>query len=72
MLSTISVLASKQMDKFARAENAKMDRQGKNRSCQIGSMIGSGLRNIGKSKQKLEEEQNYYGAVQYLLDQVFA
>ncbi len=64
--------SSKQMDKFTRAENAKMDRQGKDLSYQIGSMIGSGLRNIGKSKQKLEEEQNYYGAVEYLLDQVIA
>ena len=25
-----------------------------------------------RDKQKLEEEQNYYGAVQYVLDQVIA
>ena len=60
------------MDKFARAENARLDRQGKDLSYQIGSLIGSGLRNIGKSKQKLEEEQNYYAAVEYLLDQVIS
>lgn len=64
--------ASKQMDKFARAEYAKQDRKGKDMSYKIGSMIGSGIRNIGKSKHKLEEEQNYYGAVQYILDQVIA
>jgi len=64
--------SSKQMDKFARAENARLDRQGKDLSYQIGSLIGSGLRNIGKSKQKLEEEQNYYAAVEYLLDQVIS
>ena len=64
--------ASKQMDKFARAEYAKQDRKGKELSYQIGSMIGAGIRNIGKSKQKREEEQNYYGAVQYVLDQVIA
>lgn len=64
--------SSKQMDKFARAEYAKQDRKGKELSYQIGSMIGAGIRNIGKSKQKLEEEQNYYGVVQYVLDQVIA
>ena len=41
-------------------------------SYKIGSMIGSGIRNIGKSKQKLEAEQNYYDAVQYILDQVIS
>lgn len=64
--------ASKQMDKFARAEYAKQDRRGKDMSYKIGSMIGSGIRNIGKSKQKLEAEQNYYDAVQYILDQVIS
>lgn len=64
--------SSKQMDKFVRAEFAKQDRKGKDMSYKIGSMIGSGIRNIGKSKQKLEEEQNYYGAVEYILDQVIA
>lgn len=64
--------SSKQMDKFSRAEYAKQDRKGKDLSYQIGSMIGSGIRNIGKSKQKLEEEKNYYGAVQYILDQVIS
>lgn len=60
------------MDKFARAEYAKQDRRGKDMSYKIGSMIGSGIRNIGKSKQKLEAEQNYYDAVQYILDQVIS
>lgn len=64
--------SSKQMDKFARTEFAKQDRKGKDMSYKIGSMIGSGIRNLGKSKQKLEEEQNYYGAVEYILDQVIA
>lgn len=43
--------SSKQMDKFARAEYAKQDRKGKELSYQIGSMIGAGIRNIGKSNK---------------------
>lgn len=43
---------SKQMAKADRAEFAKQDRKGKSMSYRVGSMIGSGIANIGKSKQK--------------------
>lgn len=62
--------SSSQMDKFARSEYAKQDRQGKSLSYKIGSVIGSTVRNLGKNKQKLEEEQRYYDAIQHILDQV--
>lgn len=64
--------SSKQMDKYARSEYAKEDRRGKDMSYKIGSMIGSGIRNLGKSKQKYEEEQNYYNALQSILDDVIS
>lgn len=59
--------SSVQMDKFARAEKAFEDRQGKSVSYKIGSMVGSGLRNMGKNKQKLEEEELYYDTLRYVL-----
>lgn len=58
---------SKQFNKHARSEQAKADRLGKELAYQLGSMLGSCLYNIGKSTRKLEEEQEYYSA----LDQVF-
>ena len=54
---------SKQINKNARAEWAKEDRKGKSLSYKIGSSIGSGLHNIGRSKKKLEDEQFYYDAL---------
>lgn len=59
--------SSVQMDKFARSEWAKEDREGKSVSYKIGSMIGSGLRNMGKNKQKLEEEELYYDILRAVL-----
>ncbi len=61
--------SSVQMDKFARAEKAFEDRQGKSVSYKIGSMVGSGLRNMGKNKQKLEEEELYYDTLRYVLSE---
>lgn len=61
--------SSAQMDKFARAEMAKQDRKGKTMSYKVGSMIGSGLRNMGKSRQKLEEEEIYYDTLKYVLSE---
>lgn len=63
--------SSSQMDKFARSEYAKQDRRGKSLSYKIGSVIGSTVRNLGKNRQKLEEEQRYYDSVQHVLDQVW-
>lgn len=63
---------SKQMAKAERAEFAKQDRKGKSMSYKVGSMIGSGLANIGKSKQKLEEEQMYYQCVFDIFDEIIA
>lgn len=64
--------SGKQMDQFARAEYAKQDRHGKAMHYKTGSMIGSGIRNIGKSKQKLEAEQNYYDASRHIPDRVIS
>lgn len=51
---------SKQMNKFARSEAAKEMRRGQSMSFKVGSMVASGLMNMGKNKQKLQEEQMYY------------
>lgn len=63
---------SKQSDKFAKAEGAREDRRGKPLSYKIGSFIGSLIHNIGKSRQKLEEENNYYAALMDILDEVIS
>lgn len=63
---------SKQMDKFARAEYAKQDRSGKSMSYKLGSMAASAIANSGRNKQKLEAEQNYYDAVQYIFDTIIS
>lgn len=63
---------SKQMAKAERAEFAKQDRKGKDMSYKIGSMIGQGIANIGKNKQKLEEEQMYYQCVFDIFDEIIA
>lgn len=51
---------SKQMNKFARSEANKEMRRGQSLSFKIGNAAVSGLMNMGKSKQKLQEEQFYY------------
>lgn len=63
---------SKQMAKAERAEFAKEDRKGKTMSYKVGSMIGSGIANIGKNKRKLEEEQMYYQCVFDIFDEIIA
>ena len=35
-------------------------------------IIGQGLSSIGKSKQKLEEEQNYYNCIIDILDDIIS
>lgn len=54
---------SKQMKKANTAEFMKEDRAGKDMSYKIGSLIGQGLRTIGSSKMKLEQENNYYQCI---------
>jgi len=51
---------SKQMDKFARSEANKEIRRGQSLSYKLGNAAVSGLMNMGKNKQKLQEEQAYY------------
>lgn len=61
---------SKQMNKANTAEFMKQDRAGKDMSYKIGSMIGQGLRTLGSSKQKLEEENNYYQCIFDIFDEI--
>ena len=63
---------SKQMNKAGYAESYKADRKGKSMSYKVGSMIGQGIMTIGKSKQKLEEEQRYYQCVFDIFDEIIA
>lgn len=63
---------SKQMAKADHAEFAKQDRKGKSMSYKVGSMMVSSIVNIGKSKQKLEEEQMYYQCVFDIFDEIIS
>lgn len=62
--------ASKQMAKAAQAEACRKDRAGQSMSYKVGSLIGQGLTTIGKSKAKLEEEQNYYACIMDILGEI--
>lgn len=48
----------------------KEDRKGKSLSYKMGSMVGQSIMSIGKSKSKLEEEQNYYACVIDMFDEI--
>lgn len=61
--SIVSTGTSKQMKKFATAEALKDNRRGKSLSYKIGNAAVGSLFLIGKSKNKLEIEKNYYDAV---------
>ena len=61
---------SKQMNKANTAEFMKQDRKGQSMSYKVGSMIGQGLRTLGKSSQKLEEENMYYQYVFDIFDEI--
>lgn len=61
---------SKQMNKANTAEFMKQDRKGQSMSYKVGSMIGQGLRTLGKSSQKLEEENMYYQCVFDIFDEI--
>ncbi len=61
---------SKQMNKASYEKNYKENRQGKDMSYKIGSMIGQGIMTLGKNKAKLEEEQMYYQCVFDIFDEI--
>lgn len=63
---------SSQMAKAQIAESYKNDRQGQRMSYKVGSLVGQALTTIGRSKTKLEAEQNYYYALEEILDQVIS
>lgn len=54
---------SKQMKKFATAEALKASRKGKSLSFKIGNAAVGSLFLLGKNKNKLEMEQNYYDTI---------
>lgn len=54
---------SKQMKKQAIADANKEWRKGRSMSEKVGNVIGSAIWMIGKSKSKLEMEQDYYNAL---------
>lgn len=54
---------SKQMKKKAIADANKEWRKGRSMSQKVGNVIGSAIWMVGKSKSKLEMEQNYYNAL---------
>lgn len=61
---------SKQMAKAGRAESYQQDRQGKDLSYKIGSVIGQAITTIGSNKAKLEEEKMYYDCIFELFDEI--
>ncbi len=63
---------SSQMAKALIAESYQKDREGQSMSYKVGSLIGQGLTTIGRSKTKLEAEQNYYNALEELFNQVIS
>lgn len=63
---------SSQMEKANRAEFGADDRKGKSMSYKLGSLATQGLMNIGRSRQKLEEEQMYYQCVSDIFDEVIS
>ena len=63
---------SRQINKHARSEAAKNDRRGKALSYKVGSAAASGLLNLGKNKNKLEQEQMWYAAISDIFDEVIS
>lgn len=54
---------SKQMKKFNIAETNKQLRKGKSMSYKVGNIVASSLFSIGKSKDKMAEENEYYNMI---------
>lgn len=69
-VSAMDFGTSKQMKKAGQAAAYKADRKGKSMSYKVGSMIGQGITSIGRSKSKLEEEQNYYACIMDIFDEI--
>lgn len=63
---------SKQLAKAEYEKNYKADRKGKSLSYKVGSMIGQGIMTLGKSKQKLEEEKQYYQCIYEIFDEILS
>jgi len=63
---------SKQIAKANTAEFMKNDRAGKELSYKVGSLIGQGLRTLGRNQNKLEEENNYYQCIFDIFDEIVA
>lgn len=62
---------SKQMKKQINSSVSKEYRQSSTSTAEIvGSLIGSGLNAIGKSKAKLDEEMGYYSCMEDVFNQV--
>lgn len=59
-IMTGSAGVSKQMKKFNIAEANKQMRKGKSMSFKVGNIIGSSIHTIGKNKEKLAQENEYY------------
>lgn len=62
---------SSQMKKAGLAEAYKENRVGRQMSYKVGSLIGQGLRTMGRSRAKLEEEEMYYHRVFDAFDDIF-
>ena len=61
---------SKQMKKAGQADAYRESRKGQSMSFKVGSLIGQGITSIGRSKSKLEEEQNYYACIIDIFDEI--
>lgn len=71
-VSVYSFGQSKQFNKAGLADAYREDRKGKNLSYQVGSLIGQGIRTLGKNKQKHEEETMYYTCLLDVFDVVIS
>lgn len=58
-----SVGKSKQMKKFAISEKGKQQRKGQSLSFKVGNMAVAELMSLGKSKDKLAAEQEWYDTI---------
>ena len=71
-VSVMDFGTSKQMKKESQTEAYRQSRKGQSMSFKMGSLIGQGLTSIGKSKSKLEEEQNYYTCITDIFDEIIS
>ena len=69
-VSAMDFGTSKQMKKADQADAYRESRKGQSMSYKVGSMLGQAVTSIGKSKSKLEEEQNYYACIIDMFDEI--